>query len=68
MRTRGMSCTGRHSSRIMHLLECVFTLEHCICTLVESSPFRVIPLLNISSLCRGNIFSGTGSARGDGLS
>ena len=22
----------RHSSRIMHLLECVFTLEHCICT------------------------------------
>ena len=22
----------RHSSRILHLLECVFTLEHCICT------------------------------------
>ena len=68
MRTRGMSCTGRHSCRIMHFLECVFTLEHCICTLVESSPFRVIPLLSISSSCRENIFSGTGSARGDGSS
>ena len=27
-----------------------------------------IPLLSISSPCRGNIFSGTGSARGDGSS
>ena len=40
----------------MYLLECVFTLEHCICTLVESNPFRVIPLLSISSPCRGIIF------------
>ena len=51
-----MSCSGRHSSRIMHLLECMFSLDHCICTWVESSPFRVIPLLSISSLCQGNIF------------
>ena len=28
----------------------------------------MIPLLSISSPCRGNIFSGTGSARGDGSS
>ena len=33
----------------MHLLECVFNLEHCICTYVESNPFRVIPLLSDSS-------------------
>ena len=37
--------------------------------LVESNPFRVIPLLGDSSPCRGNyIISGTGSARGDGSS
>ena len=41
---------------ITHVLECMFSLEHCICTQVESSPFRVIPLLSISSPCRGNIF------------
>ena len=35
---------------------------------MESSPLRVIPLLSISSPCRENIFSGTGSARGDGSS
>ena len=40
----------------MYFLECVFTLEHCICTQVESNPFRVIPLLSISSPCRGIIF------------
>ena len=28
----GREWSFRHSSRIMHLLECVFTLEHCICT------------------------------------
>ena len=33
-----------------------------------SSPLRAIPLLSISSPCRGNIFSGTGSAQGDGSS
>ena len=59
----GMAC--RHSSRITNLLGCMFILEHFICTYVESSPLRVIPLLSISSLRRGNIFSGTGSARGD---
>ena len=35
---------------------------------MESSPLRAIPLLSISSPCRGNIFSGTRSARGDGSS
>ena len=40
----------------MYLLECVFILEHCICTYVESSPFRVIPLLSDSSPCRGISF------------
>ena len=63
----GLSC--RHSSRITDLLECVFTLEHCICTLVEGNTIRVIPLLGINSRCRVNyIISGTGSARGDGSS
>ena len=33
----------------MHLLECVFNLEHCICTEVESNPIRVISLLSDSS-------------------
>ena len=28
---------------------------------MESNPFKVIPLLGDSSLCRGNIISGTGS-------
>ena len=32
VRTRGMSRSCRHSSRIMCLLECVVILEHCICT------------------------------------
>ena len=54
MRTQDMGWSCRHSSRITHLLECVFTLEHCICTLVEGNPFRVIPLLSISSHFRGN--------------
>ena len=69
MRTREMGWSCRHSSRITHLLECVFTLDHCICTQVESNPFKVIPLLGDNSPCRGNIFfSGTGSVRGDGSS
>ena len=68
MRTRDMGWSFRHSSTIMNLLKCVFTLEHCICTLVGSNPFRVIPLLGDSSPCRGNIFSGTGGAREDGSS
>ena len=29
VRTRDMSWSRRHSSRIMHLLECVLILEHC---------------------------------------
>ena len=28
MRTRDLSWSCRHSSRIMHLLECIFILEH----------------------------------------
>ena len=65
MRTRDMGLACRHSSRITYLLECVFTLDHCICTLVGSNPFRVIPLLGDSSPCRGNIISGTGRVRED---
>ena len=56
MRTRDMGMACRHSSRITNLLECVFILEHCICTYVESSPLRVIPLLSISSPYRGILF------------
>ena len=29
VRTCDMGKSCRHSSRIMYLLECVFTLEHC---------------------------------------
>ena len=29
VRTRDLSLSCRHSSRIMHLLECMFILEHC---------------------------------------
>ena len=29
VRTRDLSWSYRHSSRIMHLLECMFILEHC---------------------------------------
>ena len=29
VRTRDLSWSCRHSSRIMHLLECMFILEHC---------------------------------------
>ena len=62
MRTRDVGWSFRHSSRITNLLEYVFTLEHCICAWVESNPLRVIPLLSISSPCRGNyIISGTGA-------
>ena len=56
VRTRGLSWSCRHSSRITHLLECMFSLEHCICTKVGSSPFRVVPLLGDSSPCRGILF------------
>ena len=68
MRTRDVGWSFRHSSRITNLLECVFTLEHCICTYVGSNPFRVIPLLGNSAPFRGILFSGTGSGRGDGSS
>ena len=30
MRTRDVGWSFRHSSRITNLLECVFTLEHCM--------------------------------------
>ena len=65
MRTRDMGWSFRHSSRITNLLECVFTLDHCICTYVGSNPFTVIPILGDSLPCRGNIISGTGSIRED---
>ena len=32
VRTRDVGWSFRHSSRITHLLDCVFTLEHFICT------------------------------------
>ena len=64
MRTRDVGWPFRHSSRITNFLECVFTLEHCICTYVGSNPLKVIPLLCMSSPCRGNyIISGTGRER-----
>ena len=49
----------------MHLLECVFNLEHCICTKVESNPFRVIPLLSDSSPRRGNLLFQLQGAHGE---
>ena len=49
----------------MHLLECVFILEHCICTYVESSPFRAIPLPSDSSPCRGNLLFQVQGAHGE---
>ena len=49
----------------MHLLECVFNLEHCICTLVESNPFRVISLLSDSSPRRGNLLFQVQVAHGE---
>ena len=66
MRTQDMGMACRHLSRITYLLECVFILDHYICTYVGSNPFRVIPLLGDSSPRRGNIFLGTGSVREDG--
>ena len=65
VRTRGMGWSSRHSSRITHLLECVFSLEHCVCTYVESNPFRVIPILGISSSCRGNLLFQVQGAHGE---
>ena len=32
VRTRDIGWSFGNSSRIMNLLECVFTLDHCICT------------------------------------
>ena len=55
MRTRDLSWSCRHSSRIMHLLGCVFILEYYIYTQVENSPLWVIPLLSDSSPRRGNL-------------
>ena len=49
----------------MDLLECVFNLEHCICTSVESNPFRVIPLLSDSSPRRGNLLFQVQGAYGE---
>ena len=56
MRTQDMGWSFRHSSRITNLLECVFKLDHFICTWVGSNPFKVIPLLDYCSPCRGNIY------------
>ena len=50
-----MSWSCRHSSRMMHFLECMFILEHCT-ALRWRVTHRVIPLLSISSPCRGIIF------------
>ena len=49
----------------MHLLECVFNLERCICTKVESNPIRVIPLLSDSSPRRGNLLFQVQGAHGE---
>ena len=64
MRTRDMGWSFRHSSTIMNLFKCVFTLEHCICTLVGSNPFRVIPLLGELTLSREHFFRYRGRSRG----
>ena len=40
----------------MHLLECVFTLEHCTALRLLSSPFRAILLLSFSSPVVGSPF------------
>ena len=53
VRTRDLSWSCRHSSRIMHLLKCVFNLEHCTAL---SSPLRAILLLSFSSPRRGTPF------------
>ena len=52
VRTQDPSWSCRHSSRIMHLLECMFILEHCTAL---RCPLRAIPLLSISSPRRGNL-------------
>ena len=40
----------------MYLLECVFMLNHCMCTLVGSNPCRRFSLLGIAHLVEGILF------------
>ena len=40
----------------MYLLECVFMLDHCMCTKVESNPCRRFSLLGIAHIVEGSLF------------
>ena len=47
MRTRGMSRSIRHSSWIMHLLECVFTLEGSLLNIIIGvGPILILDIFN----------------------
>ena len=40
----------------MYLLECVFMLNHCMCTLIWSNPCRRFSLLGIAHSVEGSLF------------
>ena len=57
VRTQDLSWSCRYSSRIMHLLECMFILEYC-----------TVLRWRVAHPVEGYYFTGTGSVRGDGSS
>ena len=68
VRTRDLSWSCRHSSRIMHLLECVFNLEHCTALRWRVAHLGRFHYLALAHPVEGYYFTGTGNVRGDGLS
>ena len=65
VRTRDLSWSCRHSSRIMHLLECVFSLEHCTALRWRVTHLGLFHYRALAHPVEGLYFLGTGSARED---
>ena len=68
VRTRDLSWSRRHSSRIMHFLECMFILEHCTALKWRVALLGRFHYLALAHPVERTYFIGTGSVRGDGSS
>ena len=66
VRTRDLSWSCRHSSTIMHLLECMFILEHCTALRWRVAHLGRFHYLALAHPVEGYYFTGTGSVQGDG--
>ena len=66
VRTQNLSWSYRYSSRIMHLLECMFIFEHCTALRWRVAHLGRFHYRALVHSVEGYYFTGTRSVRGDG--